>query len=85
MGNQYLEQVKMMHREHLRNKSKNKLMNLNLKVINYNSDMMERIFRNTSDLSHFNQVKKEEQYLILEEPYKIIEDTCLSPSLPIKF
>ncbi len=32
-------------------KKKKKLMNVNLKVINYNMDIMEKIFRNTSDLS----------------------------------
>ena len=32
---------------------KKKLMNLNLKVINYSPEMMDRIYRNTSDLSKF--------------------------------
>ena len=32
------------------------MMNINLKVINYGSVMMERISRNTSDLSKFNRV-----------------------------
>jgi len=32
------------------------MMNINLKVINYGSDMMERIYRNTSDLSKFKKV-----------------------------
>jgi hypothetical protein len=41
----------MVHREAIADRKKKKLMNLNLKVINYNRDIMERIFRNTSDLS----------------------------------
>jgi len=51
MGNQYLEQIKLIHKQHLVNKKKKKLMNLNLKVINYNPEIMDRILRSTSDLS----------------------------------
>ncbi len=47
-----------MHREHIMNKNKKKLMNVNLKVIGYNPDIMEKIFRNTSDLSNLNKVAK---------------------------
>jgi hypothetical protein len=50
MGNQYLEQIKLIHKQHLVSKKK-KLMNLNLKVINYNPEIMDRILRSTSDLS----------------------------------
>jgi hypothetical protein len=51
MGNQYLQQVKMIHREQMVSKKKKKLMNLNLKVINYHPEVMERILRSTGDLS----------------------------------
>ena len=44
-----------MQREIIQQKSKKKMMNINLKVINYGSVMMERIYRNTSDLSKFNR------------------------------
>ncbi len=51
----------MLRREHMMNKNKKKLMNVNLKVIGYNSDIMEKIFRNTSDLSNLHKVAKEPQ------------------------
>lgn len=38
-------------------------MNLNLKVINYSQAIMERIFRNTSDLSKVDKPK----VLVVEE------------------
>lgn len=47
---------------------KKKMMNLNLKVINYSQPIMDRIFRNTSDLSKVdkpklppNDIEKEEE------------------------
>jgi hypothetical protein len=58
MGKQYLEQAKQMHREQANKKNKKKLMNLNLKVIGYSSDIMEKIYRNTSDLSNFYVLAK---------------------------
>jgi len=51
MGNQYLEQIKLIQKQHLVNKKKKKLLNLNLKVIDYNPEIMDRILRSTSDLS----------------------------------
>lgn len=56
MGKRYLEQAKLIHREALVNNKKKKLMNLNLKVIGYNRDIMDRIFRNTSDLSKLEKL-----------------------------
>jgi hypothetical protein len=41
----------MLHREHVLKNKKKKLMNVNLKVINYAADIMDKISRNTSDLS----------------------------------
>jgi len=35
----------------LRKQNQKNLMDINMKVIGYTSDMMERIFRNTSNLS----------------------------------
>lgn len=57
-----------MHREHLVKKNKKKIMNINLKVVNYGSDIMNKIFRNTSDLSNFKA--KEQKPVIVEEPPK---------------
>jgi hypothetical protein len=67
MGNQYLEQAKLMQRENQTKKNKKKLLNINLKVIGYTSDIMERIYRNTSDLSKFNQNFATERNIIPEE------------------
>jgi hypothetical protein len=46
-------------------------MNINLKVVNYGADMMEKIFRNTSDLSSFKVLK--EQTPIVTNPVLKLE------------
>lgn len=48
-----------MHREQLTKKNKKKLMNINLKFIGYGADIMDKIYRNTSDLSNFPKRKEE--------------------------
>ena len=45
----------MIHREAINNSKKKKLMNLNLKVVNYDMHIMDRICRNTSDLSKIDK------------------------------
>lgn len=49
-------------------KNKKKLMNLNIKFIGYGADIMEKIYRNTSDLSNFPKQKEEK---LVEEPFKL--------------
>lgn len=49
-------------------KNKKKLMNLNLKFIGYGADIMDKIYRNTSDLSNFPKIKEENK---AEEPVKL--------------
>jgi hypothetical protein len=46
-----IEQANIQHREDAANNKKKQLLNLSLKVINYDREIMDRIFRNTSELS----------------------------------
>ena len=52
-----------MHREQVTKRQKKKLMNVNLKVINYATDIMDKIFRNTSDLSSFSKPILEKDHI----------------------
>lgn len=71
MGKKYLEQAKLLHREQVNKQQKKKIMNVNLKIIGYNSDIMEKIYRNTSDLSNLNRMIKTQKVQPEEEPEKI--------------
>lgn len=52
IGDRYMHQAKSINREHITKKTKKNLMNLQTKVVGYGSDMMEKIGRNTADLSN---------------------------------
>jgi len=46
-----MQHVKSQHREQAQQTTKKKMVNLNLKVINYAGELMEKIARNTTNLS----------------------------------
>jgi hypothetical protein len=58
VGTEYVEQLKLMQRENmskLRKQNQKSMLDINLKMIGYTSDIMERISRNTSNLSQFDR------------------------------
>jgi hypothetical protein len=54
VGNQYMEQIRIIQKEQSERLKRQKIMDINVKVIGYNSDIMEKISKN-SNLSQFDR------------------------------
>ena len=67
IGNQYMHQAKTINREHVNKKTKKHMMNLQTKVVGYGSDILDKIARNTSDLSKMRPGNGDKQALEEQE------------------